>query len=392
MSFSNLRKVPIHYEDSAVQSMISLIKTAPFPARAPIDPASPWTLGIDYDYLKDLKHRFENEWKWSDLEKSVNKFDHFLVDYASTQGDQLQLHFVHQRSERADAIPLLLLHGWPGTFYDFHKVIEPLVNPKDPKLPAFHVVVPSIPGYFLSTLPRRDGWNLEDVARLYNDLAVKLLGYRSYTAQGGDWGSMIARIMAYQYPESLLAVHLNIFIAPQEDYVDSPNLSETENKLLARGEAFARTGMGYFNIQSTKPFTIGIAIGSSPLAVLAYIGEKIHDWSDPTRVDPQDIVDTVALYYLSSSFATSVVIYNQAWKDPAGTGVAISARTLKVKSKALGVSMFPYEIGGTPRASIEKYGNLTFYKEHEAGGHFPALDSSDEFIADLREFFGQNFA
>lgn len=118
MSFNNLRKVPIHFDDAAVQSMISLIKTAPLPSQAPIDPASPWSLGIDYDYLKDLQNKFENEWKWSNLEKAVNKFDHFLVDYASPQGDQLQLHFVHQRSERADAIPLLLLHGWPSEYME----------------------------------------------------------------------------------------------------------------------------------------------------------------------------------------------------------------------------------------------------------------------------------
>lgn len=118
MSFSNLRNISIHYEDDAVQGMISLIKTAPFPSQAPIDPASPWSLGIDYNYLLELKQRFANEWEWTRLEKEVNRFSHFLVDYATTEGDELQFHFLHQRSERADAIPLLLLHGWPGERLD----------------------------------------------------------------------------------------------------------------------------------------------------------------------------------------------------------------------------------------------------------------------------------
>ncbi len=114
MSFTNLRKVSIHYDDAVVQSMVSMVKTAPFPSQAPIDPAAPRSLGIDYDYLKKLKQEFENEWQWAKLEKKVNAFDHFLVDYNSANGDELRFHFVHQRSERADAIPLFLLHGWPG--------------------------------------------------------------------------------------------------------------------------------------------------------------------------------------------------------------------------------------------------------------------------------------
>ncbi|KAI0761436.1 alpha/beta-hydrolase [Irpex lacteus] len=390
MSFSNLRNISIHYEDDTVQSMISLIKTAPFPSQAPIDPASPWSLGIDYNYLLDLKHKFVNEWEWTRLEKEVNRFSHFLVDYATPEGDELQFHFLHQRSERADAIPLLLLHGWPGTFYDFHKVIEPLVNPGNPDLPAFHVVVPSIPGYFLSTLPRRDGWNLEDIARLYNQLMVNLLGYKTYAAQGGDWGSMIVRVIANQYPESLLAVHFNVFLGPESDDEDTSQLSAAELKQRDQKARFQRVGRGYSQIQNTKPFTIGIAIGSSPLAILTYIGEKFHDWSDPAKLDAQDVIDTVALYFLSGSFSSSVLIYNQV-RVTDSLVLHVEYSDTAVKSKSFGLSIFPYEIGGVHRAVVEKFGNLTFYKVHESGGHFPALDSPNEFLEDVREYFGKNY-
>ena len=119
MPFSNLGKISINYDETTIQNMLSLVKSAPFPSQAPIDPKEPWSLGIDYTYLRDLKQKFEASWQWSRLEKEVNRFDHFLVDYASAEGDQLQLHFIHQKSERANAIPLFLLHGWPGECITF---------------------------------------------------------------------------------------------------------------------------------------------------------------------------------------------------------------------------------------------------------------------------------
>ncbi|KAI0683712.1 alpha/beta-hydrolase [Cytidiella melzeri] len=393
MSFSNLQKITIHYDETAVQSMVSMIKFAPFPSQAPIDAREPWSLGVDYEYLRALKNKFETDWQWERVEGGINKFDSYSVDYTSPKGDQLELHFIHQRSERADAIPLMLLHGWPGTVYDFHKVIEPLANPSSDELPAFHVVAPSLPGFFKSSLPRRDGWSLLDTAGLLNSLMTELLGYKKYAGQGGDWGAMIARIMSNIYPESLVSVHLNAFDIPSLDDVDESTLSEVELRMLARGKSINETGRGYGSLQSTKPFTIGLAIASSPFAILAYIAEKIHDWSDPARICLEDIIDTVALYFLSSSFATSVMSYNQAFKDVSGSNLNSfeSFSTLEVKSKTLGFSAFPYEIDIGLKQSVAAFGNLAYYKQHEAGGHFPALDSSEEFVVDLREFFARNF-
>ncbi|KAI0343010.1 alpha/beta-hydrolase [Trametopsis cervina] len=389
MSFSNLRKIPIHYDNSQVEAMLTLLKLAPFPERAPIDAATPWSLGIDYDYLKTLKQKFSTEWTWERLERELNKFDHYLVNYVSPKGDELEVHFVHQKSERADAVPLLALHGWPGTFYDFHKVIEPLANPPSADLPAFNVVVPSLPGFFKSTLPRRDGWNLEDIARLFNDLMVNLLGYKTYYGQGGDWGSMTMRVLASEYADSMTAVHFNMFLVPPSANLDVSKYTEREQAIYARLAHFHQTGRAYYDIQNTKPFTIGIAIASSPLAILSWIGEKFYGWSDPERLDPQDIIDTTALYFLSGSFSSSVVIYNQAHKTATGENALIPSMSIKVKSKAFAFSVFPYELGLAAEADVAPFGNLTFYKLHEGGGHFPALDSPAELIADLREFFGK---
>ncbi|KAI5120954.1 hypothetical protein M0805_001659 [Coniferiporia weirii] len=379
MVFGVPNRIDVKYSPSAVENMLALLRASPFPDQAPIDTAEPWKLGIDYAYLKNLKTRFETEWDWTVLEQKIARFDNYLVHYEH-EGDALDLHYIHVKSARSDAIPLILLHGWPGTFFDFNKVIDPLVNPPNVNLPAFNVVVPSIPGYFLSTLPRRDGWSPEDTARMYHGLMTTVLGYKTYAGQGGDWGYFFLRIMGSLFPESLLVSHFNMFVARPAPDLEASNYSEYEKRLIKRRQEFGLTGRGYSILQNTKPFTIGLAIASSPLAVLAYIGEKIYAWSDPDRVNPQDILDTVALYYLSSSFATSVIIYNQGILDqPPVKGV-------------IGYSSFPFEIVTTIKAEMEIFApGLVYFKEHSSGGHFPAMDSPKEYVEDLREFLGEHW-
>ncbi|KAH8111358.1 alpha/beta-hydrolase [Phellopilus nigrolimitatus] len=367
MAFGIPKSVEVKYEPAVVQNMLTLLKAAPFPDKAPIDTTTP------------LKTHLETEWDYIALEKKIARFDNYLVHYEHG-GDSLDLHYVHVKSPRSDAIPIILLHGWPGTFFDFHKVVEPLVNPPNSNLPAFHVVIPSLPGYFLSTLPRRDGWSIADTARVFNGLMTSVLGYATYAGQGGDWGSMILRVMGSLFPESLTAMHFNMFIAPSVPGIDPSSYSETDRRSKARLNEFRRNGMGYSAIQNTKPFTIGLAIASSPLAVLTYIGEKIYSWSDPGLVDQQDILDTVALYFLSGSFATSV-------NKKELPDLMISGKW-PLKNR-FGYSVFPFELGGPPKVDIAAIGPLVYYKEHSKGGHFPALDCPKEYVEDLQEFLGK---
>ncbi|EJD04935.1 alpha/beta-hydrolase [Fomitiporia mediterranea MF3/22] len=387
MVFGSPERLQVKYDDPVVANMLSLLQAAPIPAKAPIDATTPWELGIEYECLKKLKHMFQNEWSWKALEEKIAMFDHFLVHYEN-DGDTLDLHYIHVKSPRSDAIPLILLHGWPSTFFDFHKVIEPLTNPPSPDLPAFHVVVPSIPGYFKSTLPRRDGWNAADTARVYNGLMTSVLNYSKYVAQAGDLGSYILLNMEGLFPDSVTLAHFNVLFMPPSPEPDQSKYTELENRLLKRGKEFQVTGSGYAQIQSTKPFTIGIAIASSPLAVLAYIGEKIYSWSDPSLVDPHDILNTVALYYLSGSFPTSILTYNQARKGTSGGGSQGSGGKVLIKNK-FGYSVFPYELAVVPKSELEQSGPLVFHREHSCGGHFPALDVPNDYVADLREFFGK---
>ncbi|KAL5505042.1 hypothetical protein ACEPAH_7705 [Sanghuangporus vaninii] len=388
MAFGVPRRIEVNYDEQTVQNMLTLLKVAPLPDKAPVDAAEPWKLGMQIDYLKKLKTMFLTEWKWDSLRKKIANFDNFLVHYEHDE-DAFDLHYLHVKSQRSDAVPLILCHGWPGTFFDFHKVIEPLVNPASDR-PAFHVVVPSIPGFFLSTLPRRFDWDLIDIAKVYHGLMTSVLGYEKYAGQGGDWGCAILRLMGCLFPESVLAMHYNMFRQAPEPGSDPSTYSEIEKRVVARGVELNSTGSGYFEIQRTKPFTIGCAIASSPLAMLAYIGEKIHDWSDPDRINPWDILDTVALYYLSGSFATSVMIYNQAQKLRAELMSPREENKWILKTN-FGLSAFPFEIAGASRHDTAKFGPLVFYKEHSSGGHFPTLDSPSEFVDDLQEFFGEHW-
>ncbi|KAI0339536.1 alpha/beta-hydrolase [Trametopsis cervina] len=394
MSFTNLRPTTVHYPESDVQNMLDLLRRAPFPDAPPVQPREAGSMGIDHAYLRALKHRFEHDWSWSALEERINKFPHFLVDVNTDDGDEFTMHFVHQRSSRPDAIPLLMLHGWPDSFYTFHKIIEPLTNPPSPDLPAFHVIAPSLPGYFMSTLPKRDGFNLADVARVLNAFMTRCLGYDMYAVQAGDWGAMIARIMSNQYPSSVVSAHFNFLLVlpPSTGSPDPSTFGETERQILANNDWFIQHESAYWSMQATKPFTIGFAIGASPLALLAYIGDKMRRWSDPARISDADVVDNVALYFLSGSFASSVCMYNQAFKTRGNDGSSqLDSLTLPIHTRAFGYSAFPYEAGGGPRAYMEPLGNLTFYKEHTGGGHFPALDSPSELVDDVREFFGENY-
>ncbi|KAL5483596.1 hypothetical protein ACEPAI_8828 [Sanghuangporus weigelae] len=386
MMLSAPRRIDAAFSDTAVRGMLALLKASPFPEKAPIDSSHPWKLGIDYEYLKKLKYIFETEWSWESLQKRILKFDHYLV-HCERDGDGFDLHYIHAKSPRSDAIPLILLHGWPGTFFDFHRIIETLTNPEKPDLPAFHVVVPSLPGYFLSTLPRRSNMSIDHIAAILNELMTTVLGYKNYVGQGGDWGSMILRMMGSMFPDQLSLTHYNMFytgVAPDNDL---SRYSESEKKFLKRFSEVKDTEFGYLVIQTTKPFTIGFAIASSPLAILTYIGDKIYGWSDPELLNPLDIIDTTALYYLSGSFATSVMMYYQSAVQLMDLAAPASEGKFLLKNK-FGFSAFPYELGRAPRKVLETYGPLVYLKEHSSGGHFPSLDSPKEFMTDLREFFG----
>ncbi|EJU05940.1 alpha/beta-hydrolase [Dacryopinax primogenitus] len=388
----------VHFSDDKVKEMYDSLASSHLLEHEV--PSMTWDDGITLDRLKELKRKFETGFNWRKVEAEMNAVPHYTVEI-----EGMTLHYVHQPSPDEGAIPLILMHGWPGTFWDFAKVIEELHKPSGPCMPSFNVVIPSMPGYGFSSLPRK-AWTLEDTGRVYNKLMTEVLGYKTYFAQGGDWGSMILRIMASVYPSCRLA-HFNMFRCPPggllayAEYIDylapvpliggyvksmkavarSWILSPTDVKMVRRHEDFSESGRGYALIQGTRPSTIGYAI-HTPLALLAYIGEKFQAWSDPTLLSDKDILATVALYYLTNTFHSSVIVYKMSGK--ARNDMATSSTLWRIKCR-FGFSYFPYEIGAMNYGSISRCGPLVFYKAHAKGGHFPALDVPRDFISDLRE-------
>ncbi|EJD35290.1 alpha/beta-hydrolase [Auricularia subglabra TFB-10046 SS5] len=415
------RLLRISFAQADVERMMTLVENTMLPEEPPFPEASStWTSGMNLPWLKTVREQWLREFSVDEFERKLNLWPHYMALF---DDENVDLHFVHAKSSKPDAIPLLLLHGWPGSSHDFHKVVEPLTNPSNPTAPSFHVVVPSIPGYAFSTWPHRPSFTIVDISNLYHRLMAETLGYNNYAVQGGDWGSLIARIMVSspKIAPHVRIAHLNIysvvptsaqviqalqalvpsFLSCIPGYTTLVNLlSSTLNSLLftpaeqrgiASAVAYGRTGNGYFHLQSTKPLTIGYALVDSPVGLLAYMGDKFYDWSDPAHLDTRDLIETVALYYLTRSFHTSVLAY-QLSHEVAMSLVFQPGQWTAAAGTAIGYSSYPYEIGIAPRMLVRGMGRVVMYKEHSYGGHFAALDNPTAFVKDLRELAAGHWA
>ncbi|EJD35289.1 alpha/beta-hydrolase [Auricularia subglabra TFB-10046 SS5] len=408
------RPFKVSFAKADVERMLLLVESTELPDEAPFPEASTtWTVGINLPWLRAVREQWLREFSVDEFERKLNKWSHYMARFDE---EDVDLHFIHVKSEHPNAVPLILFHGWPGTFHDFHKVIEPLTNPGDPTAPAFHVIVPSIPGYTYSTYPRRTGFTFVEIGKLYHRLMTEVLCYDKYALQGGDWGSMIARSMVSS-PDIALHItiaHLNMYFAVPtsakilqalqaltpfflkyipgltaltniaSNTLNSWLFTPAEQRGISRALTYTRTGNGYFHLQATKPLTIGYALADSPIGLLAYIGDKFYDWSDPTTLDTADLIETVALYYLTRCFHTSVLIYHMS-REVTIDQVMHPGRWVAAAGTAIGYSSYPYEIGAAPRMLVRDMGRLVMYKEHPHGGHFAALDNPKAFVEDLRE-------
>ncbi|EJD35304.1 alpha/beta-hydrolase, partial [Auricularia subglabra TFB-10046 SS5] len=412
------RKFEVSFDRQHVARMMQLVESSTLPDAPPF-PEATWEEGIELPWLKQVKDKWIREFAIDEFERKLNRWPQYIT---RLEDEDVDLHFVHAKSARQDAIPLMLLHGWPGTFHDFHKVIEPLVNPPEDSSPAFHVVVPSIPGYAWSSHPRRSEFTFVDIGRIYHRLMNGVLGYDKYAVQGGDWGHFIARAM---FRDRIIAAHipvghLNMYVGVPtsakilqglaalvpsflhaipgytalttalSNKAQSLVLSPTERRGVARSLEMFRSGIGYMQLQATKPLTIGYALNDSPLGLLAYIGEKFYAWSDPDTLDTTDLIETVALYYLTKSFYTSVFIYNRS-NAVTQDVVYHPGRWPIDKRIALGFGSYPYEVTAAPKALLGGNSRLVQYKEHSKGGHFAALDAEKAFVDDLRELAVKNW-
>jgi pimeloyl-ACP methyl ester carboxylesterase len=358
-------------------------------------PGVGWSYGVPRDYLQELVRYWRHEYDWRAAEAQLNEWPQF-----TTTIDGANVHFAHIRSPEPSATPLIITHGWPGSIVEFLDVVGPLTDPAahggDPA-DAFHVVVPSIPGFGLSGPTPDTGWEAGRVADAWAELMTRL-GYERFGAQGGDWGSAISRELGRAYPDRLIGVHLNLLPGaqathePTAEELDALSPDERERTLASwRGwSAWSREGTGYAVLQSTKPQTVAYGLTDSPVGQLAWIVEKFQEWTDSAEL-PEEAVDrdrlltNVMLYWLTGTAGSSARIYYERAHAPADRAGALRQPSTAPTALAL----FPAEPQIALRHKADRTENIVRWTELDRGGHFAAMEEADLLVEDVRAFFRQ---
>jgi epoxide hydrolase len=340
-----------------------------------------WEYGFPADYLADLLGYWRDGYDWRREEGNLNALSQFR-----TSIDDQVFHFVHVRSSEPAALPLLLVHGWPGSIVEFLDVIPRLVDPVafgGTATDAFDVVVPSLPGYGFSEPPRTRGWNEGRIAEAFATLMARI-GYSSYGAQGGDWGAQVTTRLAALDAGHCVGLHVNMALGVRPDSEES--LSQQEQADLMAMKRFGDEESGYAHEQGTKPQTIGAALNDSPVGLLAWIGEKFRSWTDchddlESCVSRDRLLTNVMIYWVTQTAASSARLY---WESRHTRG---PERALPFVEVPTGVARYPKEVLRWPRSWVERQYNVVHWAEMDRGGHFPAMEQPEMFVDDLRSFF-----
>jgi pimeloyl-ACP methyl ester carboxylesterase len=345
--------------------------------------AGGWESGVGLADLKRLVDYWQTRYDWRAQERRMNAFPQFTADVRGQR-----LHFVHVRGD-GSRLPLLLLHGWPGSFLEFETLIAPLVAD------GHDVVVPSLPGYAFSGKPASP-IGPRQTAELMHDLMVELFGGGRYLIQGGDWGAAIGAWMAFGHPRAVAALHLNMLLIQAEDAIPK---APAELAWATRRAELAKEETGYSQEQGTRPQTLGIAMSDSPVGVAAWILEKFGAWADVPRdehgrpdlwqaFDEDVLLNTIMLYLVEGSFVTSTWMYRGRVLE--GSGKFPKGTRIKVPTA---VAAFPDPVfPPPPRSQARKTYDIVQWTEMEAGGHFAALEQPELLLADMRKFFGHKRA
>jgi len=342
-----------------------------------------WSQGIPLAYMKELKDYWESDYDWPDRLAKINQWPGYKTEL---QG--LNIHFQHIRSNEASARPLLMTHGWPGSIIEFQKVIAPLIDPVNhggKAEDAFHLILPSLPGFGFSDKPREPGWGIDKIAAVWDELMVRL-GYSHYLAQGGDWGSIVTTAIAVQNLGHCQGIHVTMpMAAPDPDTMS--DLSELEQECLAAYQFYQDSDSGYSKQQSTRPQTLGYGLADSPTGQAGWIIEKFYQWMDcqghPENIVTRDeLLDNVMMYWLPDAGASSARIY---WESFGSNRLDQPAVEIPV-----GTSIFPKEIFKTSeRWAKKRFKQLVYFNVLSEGGHFAAFEQPATFVTELRNCFAQ---
>lgn len=350
-------------------------------------PGTGWSLGVPLDELKELTHHWRTSYDWRSWERRVNDIPQF-----TTEIDGATVHFAHVRSPEPDATPLVVTHGWPSSVVEYLDVVGPLTDPRshggDPAH-AFHLVIPTPPGYTLSGPTGEMGWGAERVARAWAEL-MRRLGYTRYGAQGGDWGTWISRELGIIDHEHVMGVHTNGLISwPSGDPAEMEGLSDAEQHQLARVDYYMRELYGFKLIQSSRPQTYAYPMTDSPVGLLAWITNVFQEWTDGPglgEVSRDALLTTVMLYWLTrtaGSSARSFVESPDTHEHAEEEGVSVAEPTVP-----MGVAVFPADIIRPIRRFAERDNpTITHWTEFPRGGTFPGLEYPADLVSDIRAFF-----
>ncbi|KAK8147015.1 hypothetical protein G3M48_002267 [Beauveria asiatica] len=388
---SDIHPYTVAVPDDALAKLKAKLGAFTFPQR--VDFENDWNYGAPASDVRRLAAYWRDGFDWRAQERRINQLPQYTTPIDVDGFGPLNIHFVHQRSVHPGSIPLLFCHGWPGSFLEAEKILPLLTETANGV--SFHVVAPSLPNYAFSDGPVKKGFGPRQYAETLHKLMQKL-GYKKYVTQGGDWGYMITRRLGADYPESCVASHVNMAFRGPPAFKETPLTwlkhaltpwSADEKKGLARSAWFREEGFGYNSLQSTKPATLGFAFADSPVAVLAWIYEKLHDWTDAYPWTDDEVLTWVSLYVFSNAGPeASARIYYEAKHAPESAAITTgyNARV------PLGVSQFPMDIVVIPRLWSHGLGPIAFEKRHKNGGHFAAFERPKELAEDLRTMFGRN--
>jgi pimeloyl-ACP methyl ester carboxylesterase len=378
---SDVQAFEAHATDADLDDLRARLAAARLPEAETVHRAAPgpgrWEQGVPLADLVDVVDYWRTGYNWRSFEECLNRIGQFR-----TTIDDLGIHFLHRRSARADATPLILTHGWPGSIAEFIDVVDELADPTDADASAFHVVAPSLPGFGYSDKPATTGWGTEKIAAAWVELMGRL-GYSRFIAQGGDWGGNVTTVLGGRFPAHVLGIHTTFAEGPPGLTTDG--LTAVERRWTEETRDFWRHRAAYAKQQATRPQTIGYSLVDSPVGLLAWILDKFAEWSDtedsPFETISRDrILDDVTLYWLTRSGASAARIYYESHNslDP----------ELRVDVPSA-ITMYPRDVEKCPRPwAQERYRQIVRWGSPETGGHFPSLEVPEYFVKDLQEGLG----
>jgi microsomal epoxide hydrolase len=368
----------VHVDDAVLADLRERLARTRWPDQ--IEGAG-WDYGSELSAVRELCSYWRETFDWRRVEAELRRFSH-----GTTEVDGQRLHFLHARSEHADALHLVVTHGWPGSILEFAKILGPLTDPTahgGEARDAFHVVCPSIPGYGFSGPTRTRGWDVQRVAEAEIEL-MRRLGYTRYGAQGGDWGALISTQIGRLDPAHCAGIHINMAIAFPPPGAPPP--SELEQRWVQELQHFQAEETGYQQIQGTKPQTLGYGLNDSPAGLCAWIVEKFRSWSDCggdvlSRFTRDELLANVTLYWVTQTINSSTRLYYETRKSG-----RIGVTQGKIETPTA-IAIFPKELYKPPRAWAEASYNLKQWSVFERGGHFAAMEEPEALVGDVRKFF-----